>query len=129
MTKRLPISLALGVALALALAACSKSGGTTPAASAPSPEAGRDAFTKLIAHTDNMIKILQDNRADPGKATRELTAYQEEHKAEIEQLKQAVGDSMQRDPMKWAAAASVYGMKSAQLDGLTAEVTGKPRPQ
>ncbi len=115
MTRRLPVSLGLALILALALAGCRK------------PARPQDPFVALIAHTDQQIKILQDDAADPAKALRELQAYQEKNGAEIERLKQDVGALMQKDPMKAAAASAVYGMKSAELDGRTKEAEAKAK--
>ncbi len=116
MTRRTFPLLAAGAALALALAACSR-----PA----QPPA--DPFAGLIAHTDRMTKLLRDNQADPDKALQELAAYQQKNGAEIQRLKDEVGALMQRDGMKVAAASAVYGMKSAELDGLTAELAAKKK--
>jgi hypothetical protein len=113
--KRLSMLLAVGVALALALAACGRSADRS------------DPYAKLLAHTNKMIEILKDNRADPDKAIKELAAYQEEHKAELNELKQDLADFMQKDPMKAAAVSAVYGLKSAELDSLTAEMTSRAR--
>ncbi len=106
---------ALGLGLALALGACGRA--TVP----------RDPYAQLLAHTDRMIQILKDDRDDPDKASRELTAYQQKNKAEIERLKQALADFMQKDPMKAAAVSAVYGLKSAQLATLTDEMTARTR--
>ena len=118
MTRRTSLVLAIGAALALVLAACSRS---------PEAGAGGDPYARLLAHTDHMIAILQDNRDDPEKASRELAAYQEKHRAELERLKQALADLMQKDPMKAAAVSAVYGLKSAQLSTLTEEMAAKVR--
>ncbi len=104
-----------GAALALTLGACRP---TKPAPAA-------DPFNGLISHTEKMTKLLRDNQADPDKALQELAAYQQKNGAEIQRLKDEVGALMQRDGMKVAAASAVYGMKSAELDGLTAELTAK----
>ena len=120
MMKRLSVLLALGVALALASTACGKKA---------EPAAAKDPMTGLIGHTDAMIKLIEENKADPAKALQALTAYQEAHKVEIEQLKQGASELMQKDPMKMAAASATYGMKSAQLDGMAAELAAKAKPQ
>lgn len=109
-------ALVLVIALGAALAACGRSGGAA---------GGKDPNVQLLAHIDRMIAILKDNEADPPKAIRELTAYQEKNKAEIERLKQHLGDFMQKDPMKAAAVSSVYGMRSAELDSRTHELEAK----
>jgi len=119
MTRRLSLSLALGVALTFALGAC----GSKP----PAPSGGGDPFAKLIGHTNQMIQILKDNKADPDKALKELAAYQEKHSAEMESDRQQVGELMQKDPMKVAAPSSVYGIKSAELDVLTRELTASAK--
>lgn len=116
MTKRLSVPLVLGVVLSLVLAACG------------SPKE-KDPVGKLLAHTDAMIRLLEEHRADPDEATRELAAYQQKHGAEIEELQRRLADLMQKDPMKSAAAASAYGMRSAQLAGLTAEITARARAE
>jgi hypothetical protein len=122
MTRKLFVRSALGIALALALAAC----GDKPA---PPPPTGGDPFVPLITRTNEMIKLLQDNKADPEKALAELAAYQEQHKAELERARQQVGELMQKDPMKVAAASSAYGIKSAQLDVLTKELAARAKPK
>jgi len=116
MTRRTFPLLAAGAALALALAACSR-----PA----KPAHAADPLAGLIAHTERMTKLLRDNQAEPDKALQELAAYQQKNGAEIQQLKDQASALMQKDPMKMAAASSVYGMKSAELDGLTAELTAR----
>ncbi len=118
MTRRSPVRLALGLGLAVVLAACSGSAGAA---------ASKDPYAQLLAHTDRMIQILKDNQADPAEASRELTAYQEKHQAELERLKQALADFMQKDPMKAAAVSAVYGLKSAELATLTEQVTARTR--
>ncbi len=115
---RSPLLPALGLGLALALGACGRSTGAT---------APRDPYAQLLAHTDRMIQILKDDRDDPDKASRELTAYQEKNKAEIERLKQALADFMRKDPMKAAAVSAVYGLKSAELATLTEEMAARTR--
>ncbi len=116
MTKR-PFALpSLAVALAFLLCACSRS---------PAPSAAKDPLAELIAHTDRMIEILKKNGDDPEKAVRELAAYHEKNQAEVERLKQAAGEAMKKDPMKAAAASSLYGMRSAELAALTEETTAR----
>jgi hypothetical protein len=104
--------------LALALVACRGSAGAGGA---------KDPYVRLLAHTDRMIQILKDDRSDPDKAARELAAYREKNGAEVEELKQVLGDFMQRDPMKAAAVSAVYGLKSAELATLTEELAAKTR--
>ncbi len=116
--KRLSPALASGAVLALLVAACHRS----------APMDGNTAATKLIAHTTAMLQILKDNQADPDKAMKELTAYKQQHDAEIAQLKEAMGNAMQKEGMKMAAASAVYGMRSAELDGLTKELEAKAKP-
>jgi peptidoglycan hydrolase CwlO-like protein len=115
MSRRAFPRLSVVAAAALALAACSPS--------KPAPPA--DPFAGLIAHTEKMTKLLRDNQADPDKALKTLAAYQQEHGAEIAELKHQVGTLMQKEGVKVAAASAVYGMKSAELDGLTAELQAK----
>jgi hypothetical protein len=109
---------ALGVGLALALGACSRSAGAA---------GEKDPYVQLLAHTDRMIELLETNRADPDEASRELNAYQEKHGAELERLKQALGELMQREPMKAAAVSAAYGLRSAKLATLTEELAAKRR--
>lgn len=111
-----PLVLVLVVALGVALAGCSRSREATRS---------KDPNAQLLAHTDRMIQILKDNQADPGKAVQELASYQAKNRAEIERLKQTLGESMQKDPMRAAAVSSIYGMKSAELDVLTKEMEAK----
>lgn len=130
MIKRLSLMLAAGVSAAVALSACRKAepaaqaaaGGARPAAAAAET---RDPVARLLAHTEAMVQILRDNEADPARAIQELTAYQQKNQAEIDQEKQAMAEYMQRDPMKAAAASSLYGMRSAELDARTAELTAR----
>ncbi len=82
----------------------------------------KDPFAQLLAHTDRMIQILEADRADPERAARELSAYQEKHAAELDRLKQAASELMQKDPMRVAGASSLYGLKSAELDARTREM-------
>ena len=110
--------LALGVGLAFALLACSGSAGSA---------GGKDPYAKLLAHVDRMIAILEDNRGDPAKASKELTAYREKNDAEIERLKQVLAEFMQKEPMKAAAVSAAYGLKSAELATLIEELTAKTR--
>lgn len=118
MIRRSPSLLALGIGLAFVLGACDRSAGAA---------AGKDPYVRLLAHTDRMIEILKDHRDQPDEAWRELAAYQEQHQAELERLKQALGDFMQRDPMKAAAVSAAYGLKSAELATLTEEVRARTR--
>ncbi|HYD40223.1 MAG TPA: hypothetical protein VEB43_05295 [Anaeromyxobacter sp.] len=113
MTRIAPLAI---VVAAFVLGACGSS--TRSAAKDPST---------LLAHLDRMIAILEDHRADPDRATRELTAYEEKHRAELERLRQALAEVMQRDPMKAAAVSAAYGLKSAQLEAMAAEAAAKAR--
>ncbi len=88
---------------------------------------GGDAAAQLLAHTDRMIGILRANESNPEEATSELAAYEKEHGAEVARLKQAMADFMQKDPMKAAAAASVYGRKSTELEYLRAQAAAKAK--
>jgi ABC-type glycerol-3-phosphate transport system substrate-binding protein len=117
MMKRLSTLLALGAALALGLTACG--GSAKP----------KDPNATLLAHVDAMIKILADNEANPDKATRELTAYEQKHGAEIERLKQELADLMQKDPMKASGVAAAYGLRSGELEGRKAEIAAKKAAQ
>lgn len=114
--RRLSTWLALGLALTVVLSACSK----------PAP---KDPYVGLIGHMRAMIKILQDNEADPEKAERELSAYHQKYDAEIEQLKAGAAAVLQKDPMKAAAASATYGMASAELDGRTQEMRSRVKPK
>jgi hypothetical protein len=87
----------------------------------------KDPYATLLAHTDHMIELLKENRGDPEKASKELTAYREQNGAEIERLKQELGEFMQRDPMKAAAVSASYGLKSAELATLTEELAAKTK--
>lgn len=116
MMRRTSTLLAFGVVLAFVLGACSRSTGAAHE---------KDPVARLLAHTDRMIEILRDNQEDPEKAIKELTAYQEENNAEMERLKQAMSDFMQKDPMKAAAVSSAYGFKSAELASRTEELAAK----
>jgi hypothetical protein len=113
--KHIPL-LAAGVVAALVLGACGRSTRST-----------KDPATQLLAHTDRMIAILEEHREDPDRATRELAAYREKHQAELERLKQAFSEVMQKDPMKAAAASATYGMKSTQLEAMAAEAAMKAK--
>ena len=106
MMKRRSVPLAVAVSLTFLLAAC---------------RGGKDPYAKLLAHTDSMIKILKDNEGDPDRAARKLNAYQREHEAELQKLKKDLADFMQKEPMKAAPVAAVYGLRSAELANLTAE--------
>jgi TorA maturation chaperone TorD len=117
MIQRTARLLALGAALGLALTACKK----------PAPE--KPATAQLLAHLDAQIKLLQDNQAEPEKALAEVAAYQEKHGPGIRQLERAYAETLQKDPMKVAAFASLYGMKSAELEGRTAEARAKVQPK
>ncbi len=108
--------LAIGVLVVSGLA-CERSGGKTGG--------GGDPAAQLLVHTDRMIGILRANESDPEKATRELAAYEREHGAELARLKQAMADFMKKTPMKAAAAASVYGRKSTELEYLTAQAAAR----
>ncbi len=114
------IPLALGIGLALVLGACSRSAGAA---------AGKDPYAQLLAHTDRMIQLLEENREHPDKAYGELMAYQEKNQAELERLKQALGEFMQKDPMTAAAVAAAYGLKSARLATLTEEMAARAKPR
>lgn len=116
--RRLSTSPALVVGLALLLGACSRP---------PGAAGEKDPYVRLLAHTDRMIEILETNRGDPDEAARELDAYREKHGAELERLKQALGEYMQREPMKAAAVSAVYGLRSAKLATLTEELAAKTR--
>lgn len=88
---------------------------------------GKTAATKLLAHTDAMIQILKDHEADPPAAAKELAAYQEKNQAEIEQLKQAMGEYMQKDRMAAAAVSAIYGLKSAELSSRMDQLAAKTK--
>lgn len=117
MTRTLA-ALASAVVLACVLGACSRP---------PAAAGGGDPSARLLAHTDRMIELLRANEADPDKAVSELAAYQAKHGAEVEELKRALSDFMQKDPMKAAAVASVYGRKSTELAYLTEQAAAKAR--
>ncbi len=114
------ILLAFGIGLVFVLGACGRSAGAA---------AGKDSYAQLLAHTDRMIQILEENREDPDKAYRDLMAYQEKNKAELDGLKQALGEFMQKDPMKAAAVSAAYGLKSAKLATLTDEMAARSKPR
>jgi hypothetical protein len=137
MIKRLSVLLAVGFGLSLVLAACDRPAGGRNSDgrdlggkdSGSKNAGGKDPYTRLIDHTDNMIRILKDNKEDPDKAMKELTAYQASNNAEVQKLKQDVADLMQKDAMKVAAASAVYGLKSAELDTLATELTARAKAQ
>ncbi len=107
---------ALGLAAALALASCSRPGGAA---------GEKNAYTRLLAHTERMVQILKDNDANPAAGLKELARYQDEHGAEVERLKQALGDYMQRDPLGAAAVSAAYGMRSAELSTRTEKMKAR----
>jgi len=118
MTRETLAPLAFAVVLAFLVGACSRS---------PAAAGGSDPSARLLAHTDRMIELLRANEADPEKAASALAAYQAKHGAEVEELKRAMAAFMQKDPLKAAAAASVYGRKSTELAHLTAQAEARAR--
>jgi hypothetical protein len=107
---------AVTIVLLFAFASCGGSGGAA---------GGNDPYAKFISHYDNMIKIVRDNKGNPDKMQKELTAYQSKNEAEMDKLTKDMEKFAKDNPMKALEYATQIMSKTEELSKLAEEMTGE----
>jgi len=75
-----------------------------------------------LAHYDNMIKILSDNKNEIDKAINELEQYQEKYNQEMQKLEEEITTSGSADPRLIAASVQALSRRYEQLNSLRDEL-------